>query len=253
MRFAICTVSAAPIRKEPSHKSEMVSQLLFGETVEIIEGKDEWFFIRTIYDQYEGWITHHLVEEIEEGFAYDIDRYIATGMYNIIGEPYDFFSIPMGSSLTGFQKSTKRVWNNNIYRGGVRDTKKAFDLNQFYETAKLWRNVPYLWGGKTLMGTDCSGFIQTIFKVHGIRLLRDAYLQATQGKMVNLAETKGGELAFFNNEKGKITHVGLLLNNKKIIHASGKVKIDAIDEAGIISADGKRTHKLHSIRRVINT
>jgi hypothetical protein len=252
MEYAICTVAAAPVRKEPSHKTEMVSQLLFGETVEVLEKKAEWFFIRTIYDQYEGWITYHLVEEIEKEFAFDIDRYICSGLNNLIGEPYDFFCIPMGSSLTGFQKSTKKLWKNKlVYRGAYNDTKKGFDLSKVSETAKLWINVPYLWGGKTIMGVDCSGFVQTIFKLNGIRLLRDAYQQATQGKEItNLSEIKGGEVAFFKNEQERITHVGILLSNNQIIHASGKVRIDKIDEEGIINVHtGKRTHQLHSMKR----
>jgi cell wall-associated NlpC family hydrolase len=90
-----------------------------------------------------------------------------------------------------------------------------------------------------------------VFKFFGIKLLRDAYLQAAQGEEVmNLNVANAGDLAFFENDEGRITHVGILLNDKEIIHASGKVRIDKIDEEGIITAEGKRTHKLHSIKRM---
>jgi cell wall-associated NlpC family hydrolase len=112
-------------------------------------------------------------------------------------------------------------------------------------------NSPYLWGGKSVFGIDCSGFVQQVLKMFGIKLLRDAYLQAEQGQPVqSLQEAKLGDLAFFQNEKGKVTHVGIMLDEGKIIHASGQVRIDTLNKDGIVTEAGERTHSLHSVRRI---
>jgi cell wall-associated NlpC family hydrolase len=128
-----------------------------------------------------------------------------------------------------------------------------FDVEQMVRTAHTWLSAPYLWGGKTFMGVDCSGFVQTVFKAGGIVLPRDAWQQAEKGMEVNsLTEVKPGDLAFFQNEKQRVTHVGILLGSHEIIHASGRVRIDQIDHLGIMNRDNrKRTHALHSIRRVV--
>ena len=102
------------------------------------------------------------------------------------------------------------------------------------------------------MGVDCSGFVQTVFKMLGVPLLRDAWQQQEQGTAVEFPEMSEGDLAFFHNEKGRIVHVGIVLEGGKIMHASGKVRIDALTNEGIIHAQsGKQTHSLHSIKRII--
>ncbi|MER3464466.1 MAG: hydrolase Nlp/P60, partial [Chitinophagaceae bacterium] len=140
------------------------------------------------------------------------------------------------------------------YHGTYRDTRESYDLDLLWRTVHAWMNAPYLWGGRTFMGVDCSGFVQVVFKIMGVPLLRDAYQQATQGDAVeSLTDAKAGDVAFFHNEAGKIIHVGILLNPDEIIHASGKVRIDKIDTTGIInSTNGKRTHQLTCIRRFLS-
>lgn len=252
MNYAICTVAAAPVRKEPSHRTEMINQLLFGETMQVLETKDEWFKIRSLYDDYEGWLTHHLITEIDEAAARADVNFIASGLVNPVTLPDQVINAPMGAALVGFDEETRLLWNEHYkYHGTYKNVDKPFDLDLLWRTAQALLNAPYLWGGKTFMGVDCSGFVQTVFKVLGIRLKRDAYQQAEEGSAVKmLQEAKTGDVAFFQNENGRVTHVGILLNDHQIIHASGKVRIDSLDEQGIVNSEnGKRTHQLHSIKR----
>lgn len=254
MEYAICIVAAAPVRKEPDHRSEMVNQLLFGETMKVIEEKDEWLRIKSLYDDYEGWLTHHLITEVGEAVALQEINFYATGLINGLRFSNQLMNIPFGSSLPCFNEATNFLWNKNYqYEGVSRKTTEAFDKNFLWKTVCSFLYAPYLWGGKTFMGVDCSGFVQTVYKVLGIKLKRDAYLQAEQGiKIENVSVSKVGDLAFFHNDHGKIIHVGIISEENLIAHASGKVRIDTLDEKGIVNIEtGRRTHHLHSIRRVI--
>ncbi len=252
MQYAICSVAAAPVRKEPSHRSEMTNQLLFGETMQVLEAKEEWFRVKSLYDDYEGWLTHHMISEVNEPVATKPLEYVAISDLNLLLFRGEVMKVTAGSHLTCFNIHTNELWTNEWeYRGSVKNIKGAFDSGDVVRHAIEWLNAPYLWGGKTLMGVDCSGFVQTVFKIFGIRLKRDAYQQAEQGTGINLSEAKAGDVAFFQNENGRVTHVGIVLENNQIVHASGKVRIDRLDEKGIVNKEtGKRTHQLHSIRRV---
>lgn len=252
MDFAICTVSAAPLRKEPSHRSEMTSQLLFGETMEVLDTKEEWLKIKSTFDAYEGWLTTHLVTPCNYDTADLKPAYTASGLVNPVTLPDQLINAPMGASLTGLDEETRLLWDGqHKYHGPYRKAAQPFDNETLLRLLQGWLNAPYLWGGRTFMGVDCSGFVQVVFKVLGKALKRDAYQQAEEGTLVqNLSEARMGDLAFFANENGKIIHVGILLNPEQIAHASGKVRIDQIDQEGIINAEtGKRTHVLQSIRR----
>jgi len=254
MQYAICTVPAAPVRKEDSHRAEMTNQLLFGETMAILEEKGEWLMVRTLYDNYEGWLTHHLITSIDEGHALEEHQFVATSLINPVTLPDQLINLPMGSFLTGFDPETRLLWDHDYkYHGTYRNIHQSPGPDLLLKTVHAWLNAPYLWGGKTLMGVDCSGFVQTVFKVLGVHLWRDAYQQAALGTAVdNIQDAREGDLAFFHNEAGKITHVGIILNERKIIHASGRVRIDTIDRDGIINLEnGKRTHHLNSLRRLL--
>jgi cell wall-associated NlpC family hydrolase len=252
--FAICTVSAAPVRKEPSHRTEMVNQLLFGDTVQIIEEKEEWFKIITVFDNYEGWVTNHMLTGINESQGNHLPVFIASGLINSVMHNDQLITAPMGSSLTGFDEKTSLLWDYSyIYQGSYNKMGQPFDKELLLKLVQLWINAPYMWGGKTYLGVDCSGFVQTVYKVLGVPLKRDAFQQAEQGMEVNsIEEVQAGDLAFFINSSGKIVHVGILLDNSQIVHASGKVRIDPFEKNGIINKEtGNRTHTLHSIKRVI--
>lgn len=252
MPFAITIVPIMPLRAEPSHRSEMISQALFGECVETEPLTNEgWIRVRMQYDGYEGWVTAaHLetitLEEFNAPFTHIANQWAARLSVN--EQP---MYIPYGCML----KLDNPVWGNIkvVPESGIEVYKQPRSPKTAWNTiAHSFLNTSYLWGGKSVFGIDCSGFTQSVYKILGIPLLRDAYQQATQGELVSLIqEAKGGDLAFFDNEAGKITHVGIMLNDQQIIHSSGKVRIDPIDHQGIVNADtGLRTHNLRLIRRL---
>jgi hypothetical protein len=252
MGYAICVVSAAAVRKEPAHRSEMINQLLFGETVEVLELKEEWRRIKSLYDNYEGWISFHMIRDIEAVLAMSPAPFVTTGLLNPLTLPKQLLNLPMGSSLTGFDEETRLLWDSeHKYHGTYRNVQQPFNTDLFWSTVHSWLNAPYLWGGRTFMGVDCSGFTQVVFKILGIGLKRDAREQVEQGVLVDdLNKTHLGDLAFFHNAEGKVIHVGILLNEHKIIHASGKVRIDTVTAQGIFNLESRsETHQLHSIRR----
>lgn len=251
--YVICTVSAAPIRSEPAHKAEMVSQLLFGEVAKVTEVKGEWVKIISLFDNYTGWLTNHLVIGIDENVATVPCPYVSTGIMNPVTVTDGLINLPMGSSLTGYDDETRLLWDGvHKYHGTLRHQQKSVDADLLLRTIQPWMNAPYLWGGRTFMGVDCSGFVQVVFKVLGYALPRDAYQQAEVGEAVSLREATIGDVAFFVNENNRIVHVGIVLLQDKIVHASGKVRIDKLDAEGIVnSQNGQRTHKLHSIKRLM--
>lgn len=233
----------------------MVSQLIFGECCETLEQVKEWSRVRVKYDGYEGWCTTSHLTEIDEP-EFEMARtpltpeWVTSLEYN--GHP---MMVPMGSHLTAM-KNGRAQWRKNQlhYKGKTFDpSMPAIDSKSIRVLSYKFLNIPYLWGGKSVFGLDCSGFVQTVYKFLGIPVLRDAYLQATQGEPIGfLEETRTGDLAFFDNEEGKITHVGILLNAHEIIHASGKVRIDKIDNMGIVQSENhQRTHHLRVIRRLL--
>jgi cell wall-associated NlpC family hydrolase len=254
--FGICNLSIVPCRKEPSDKSEMVTQLLFGEHFEILEEKKSWVLIRIAYDNYECWIDKKQFLQLNDvkGIS-DSTTVLSADIVQLAeDESGNIISIPLGSSLPKFKdKSFSLGKQKYSFDGEIIfpfEKKKAHTIQ---EIAKWYLNTPYLWGGRSPFGLDCSGFTQMVYKLFGIKLKRDAWLQAKQGIPLSfLEEAKEGDLAFFDNEEGKIVHVGIILERGKIIHASGKVRIDKLDHQGIYNEEMKKyTHRLRIAKRFL--
>jgi gamma-D-glutamyl-L-lysine dipeptidyl-peptidase len=255
--FGVCRLSMIPVRAEASHKAELVTQLLFGEHYEIVaEGKDAgWLKIRMYFDQYEGWIDakqHHSISKEHFDYINQADFKISTDITTSILYNKNPLIIVMGSVIPISVSELFRMEEQFAFNGESKSLGQKRDTEFIKITAKKYLNTPYQWGGKTPFGIDCSGFVQMVFKLAGYKLLRDAAQQAKQGRAVELAEAHPGDLAFFKNKTGRIVHVGILLAADKIIHASGKVRVDGFNETGIVNTETKaNTHTLAFIRRVV--
>lgn len=257
MDCGIANLSIVPIRKEPTDRSEQVTQLLFGETFHIKEKQNSWRRIVSDYDNYEGWIDCKQFTELSPEHykkATQEDFYISIDLAQILVQNNTLLTIVLGSTLPSFDGCDCMIADGKFtYGGNVRNIEAPFDKKLIIENAYMYLNSPYLWGGRTPFGIDCSGFTQMSYKLAGIKLKRDASQQAEQGQTINLLEeTEPGDLAFFDNEEGNIVHVGIILRDNKIIHASGQVRIDDIDHYGINNKELKKyTHKLRLIKRIV--
>lgn len=252
--FAICNLAIIPLRAEPSDRSEIVSQVLYGEHFEIIETQNQWSKIRLQFDEYEGWVDSKQYQIISEKNYTDLSKdaiilnsdlveYV-TNAANVL------LPIPLGASLSFLNHSEINTGNFEFEGMRISGVKPKSNL---IATAYMYLNAPYLWGGKTPFGIDCSGFTQMVYKLNGYKLLRDASQQSTQGDALSfIEESEPGDLAFFDNEEGNIIHVGIIMENNYIIHASGKVRIDRLDHLGIYNAEQNRhTHRLRVIKKII--
>lgn len=251
MRYVIPIVAVCPMRLQSSHRSEMVSQLLMGEAAMLLENETDFIRVRSLYDDYEGWCQRSQFAILEELPSSHPGILLSKDQSNIVRIDDTPVTIGAGTPLT-FLKDHQWGGYTFRYEGEIWDTQKSvFDEMTILEITRLYLNAPYLWGGRSIAGIDCSGFTQQVYRFFGRSLPRDAYQQAALGESVGfLQETRCGDLAFFDNADGKITHVGILLSPDKIIHASGQVRIDAIDNMGIIHSNtGMRTHQLRIIKR----
>jgi hypothetical protein len=252
MGYFVGYTAAAPLRAEAAHRSEMVSQLLFGETAEILDSTKDFIKIRCSYDGYEGWCQRSQLLEISDEQARTAGIQLAADFVNPIELDGTPMQIPMGASLGLFHDNTAQIGPFHFaYRGAVANPATAiFEPGQIRRIAMAYHHTPYLWGGRSVFGIDCSGYAQQVYRFFNKQLPRDAYQQAELGEVIGfLQEAATGDLAFFDNEEGRITHVGILLDAATIIHSSGKVRIDKIDNMGIIRSDtGERTHRLRLIK-----
>jgi len=237
-----------PGRKEGSDRAEMVTQLIFGELYSILDEREKWLFIQNDADGYQCWIDrkqHHALNEEEFNSLKGSSIQLSADLLGATDGKLKM-RIPFGSRIN-FKDSLKL---NDLFRFSGKTA--TFQFNEVDSYSKLFLEAPYLWGGKSILGIDCSGYCQVVFAACGISLPRDAYQQAELGDTIEfIEESKTGDLAYFDNKDGKITHVGILLNKEEIIHASGKVRIDKIDHQGIYNTELKTyTHKLRIIKRL---
>ena len=238
MNKGICNVSVAPVRADKTDKAEIVTEMLYGESADILEVINNWTRIKMHYDGYEGWIDTKQITLVTDDF-------LAKRKTHLVTEPFQSRVMESGKMLLsmGSEVSFETI---HAQRGTT--------LRQsIVETAKEFLNVPYLWGGKSFFGVDCSGFTQLVLKAHDIKYPRDAYQQGEVGEPLSfIEEAQPGDLAFFENSEGRIIHVGFMLENNQIIHAHGKVRTDTLDSSGIFNKElNKHTHKLRFIRNIL--
>ena len=257
--FGICNLSIIPCRAEPSDKSEMVTQLLFGESFQIIKEQNQWRFIRSAFDNYEGWIDKKQFLSVSEETYNELQAapiYYSTDLINVITQKETNAAMPIviGSSLPLFENEICNLEGNEYsFQGQTVNSSATIDREKLIENAYTYLNAPYLWGGRSPFGIDCSGLTQMVYKLAGIVLPRDAYQQAEIGQTLSfLEEAQIGDLAFFDNTDGHIIHTGIILKNNLIIHASGKVRIDRFDHQGIYNAENRiYSHNLRLIKKII--
>lgn len=245
---AYCLVSCSPVRLESSDKSEIVTQLLFGELVEIIEIQLPWAKIRTFHDNYEGYVDNKHLKRISEKEA----KKWLNGI-EIIGDKLIQIEGPLGLI--------------DLYQGSYIHNEETFNIGKdvynfiqlpsiqfktIQDAARSYLNAPYLWGGKSPFGIDCSGFTQMVFRYFDFNLPRDASQQVELGMEIDFDDKTVGDLAFFNNSLGRVIHVGIILENSEIIHASGHIRIDLLTVEGIYNRNNEElTHNLCAIRRLL--
>lgn len=256
VEYGIIPLSLVPVRARASDESEMVTQLLFGEGIEVLSARAQWRHIRCLFDDYEGWIDEKqyvktekkVLEEalLHPAYSLEISHSITNHTHHI--------PVVMGSFLPYFDGiNLKMAGRSYWYNGQAYTPSEADEPRALLEKIVLkYHYAPYLWGGRSPFGIDCSGLTQMVYKILGVALPRDARQQADHGREVAFASTaRSGDLAFFSNKNGDIAHVGIVLKDKRIIHAYGRVRIDRLDQQGIYNEElQKYTHQLRIIRRI---
>ncbi|MCF6278797.1 MAG: C40 family peptidase [Flavobacteriaceae bacterium] len=255
MEFGICNLNSIAIRKEPNATSEMVSQILFGETFKVTDSNNQWVKVILDFYFYEGWVSKNeiiLLQEDDYNEIFTKNKTVSNELVTYISDQKNSLQIlTLGASLPHFKKNKFKLLEQQFDFDGNTNSNKLTKAN-LVNTTYMYLNTPFLWGGRTPFGIDCSGFTQMVYKINGYSLLKNASSQASQGEVLSfIEESEPGDLAFFDNEEGEIVHVGIILADNHIIHCHGKVRIDRLDQSGIYNADTKRhTHKLRVMKQI---
>ena len=275
VEYVIANATVVPVRENPSEGAEQLTQLLFGEVCEVLDRLPRWTKIRSTLDGQEGWVDFKMVSPASSLIAsspHRLEAIVAAPM--AAATPMDGGAdllLTLGTRLPNYSHGTFEVLGQqylidptcvNITTAqqstGEADLQQSdLQRSDLVTIAQSLLNAPYLWGGKNLMGIDCSGFTQVVYAAMGVNLLRNAREQITQGEVVSsLSDVQPGDLAFFDHadrdpKATNISHVGLMLSPTEIIHCSGCVHIDTIDEQGIHLPDGTLTHHLVQIKRYL--
>jgi gamma-D-glutamyl-L-lysine dipeptidyl-peptidase len=259
LEYGVCRLSVVPVRSDGSDKSEMVTQLLFGDHYEVInQSKDKkWFKIRINFDQFEGWIDakqHHRISRDYYEYLSRAEFKITTDITSSILYNKSPQIILMGSMIPISSSELFKMEEQFAFNGEAKNVGQKREFEFMKNVAMKYLNAPYLWGGKSPFGIDCSGFVQMVFKICGYRLFRDSWQQANQGKSIKMVKLGiPGDLVFFKNAAERVNHVGILLEYNKIIHSSGQVRIDSLTEEGILTAEtGILSHRFSHIRRILS-
>ena len=257
---ALSLHSVVPVRTEPSECAEQSTQMLFGELCTILEQKSRWNRIKLMSDGQEGWVDAKMTTPMSDDEYKTYSEALTSSAKVIFPMTYAVSenngqTIPLtaGTQLAQYKEGRFEVLGVGFRIDPSMVCVQPLEMNQEHllQVVRFFLNVPYLWGGKNAMGMDCSGFTQTIMGLFGKNLLRNASEQVQQGEMVDsLKEAKAGDLVFFDHEDGKISHVGIVIDPERVIHCSGRVKVEKLDETGIFSAEqGEYSHHLVVIRR----
>ncbi len=253
MEKYICENVFVPLRSAPTHKSEMLSQVLFGEKYTIVDKAGSWIKIETVFDNYRGWIDMDHIQhtlDMDDTSGHVLNRSLLChkddGTLLVLEAGCEIYNPDF--------KSKKFTIGKYTYSAGsdFNDQFISTDDN-FPDTAMKFINSPYIWGGRIPSGIDCSGFVQLVYKIHHIPIPRNSFQQAESGRNIDfIEETEPGDLVFFDNERGKISHVGMIISRGLVIHASGRVRIDTIDHQGIFKPEiNGYSHRLRMIKRII--
>jgi cell wall-associated NlpC family hydrolase len=247
-----CPLSIVPVRKEPSDRAEMVSQWLFGETADLLERQEKWSLLRFHHDGYQGWVDNKQLRATDITAAASAVRSIDAFMS--VATDKGPLLLPFGAVLDSFAQGQFTLHGAQVaFTGNTTRTLTGTPVERLLALTDRWLNAPYLWGGRTPAGVDCSGLTQMLFMAAGMMLPRDAWQQAELGSNVELVDlAEPGDLAFFDNAEGRIVHVGIVLPEGRILHASGHVRIDTLDHQGIFNAqNGTYSHQLRMLKRLV--
>ncbi|WP_300438049.1 C40 family peptidase [Christiangramia sp.] len=250
MQYGICHLSIVPLRASTSHESEMTSQLLYGEFFKVLEERVHWSRIRNAFDDFEAWIDNKQYKKIDEA-EYDAlkedDLQLSSDLIEYITDDNGLLMPVVLGSVLNYTNKLGHAFE------GEKVKPSSLKKQNLINTALLYLNSPHILGGKSPFGIDCSGFTQTVYKLNGYSIKRNAADQSKQGEALSfIEESEPGDLVFFDDNEGVINHVGLMMKDNYIIHVDGKVRIDRIDHSGIFNTELKKhTHKLRVIKKII--